>query len=386
MATVLVCYGAVALIAALVALSVWPFCSRRRLPVQRLRPGEWTGVDVTLILFWSFWLPGLIVGAVDAFGFFYIVRDFAPEIGELSLERKSIWSAPLNFFLVMAMSSFILYIAHRTRWQDVGLTRSRWADNVFLGCAGYVLVTLPVYLLFLAARWVLESNPHALEKIARQNLISAEWILLVLAAVVLAPIQEEWIFRGVLQGWLRRASALGQYLFIGITLTIGVMSSITVQGEPRLQDGEGELRVTGTDVRIHWDRLAYTGVLASIYAAGVWVIWQPVRRQGLAYFFNDSSGADETLKGQEVHLLPLNKLPFQGRTWHRWQYRNAQWSVVGSSMLFALVHMSNWPAPIPLFVLALVLGWLALRTQSLLPSIVLHMLFNLVATLSLFWE
>ena len=52
--------------------------------------------------------------------------------------------------------------------------------------------------------------------------------------------------------------------------------------------------------------------------------------------------------------------------------------IVASSMFFALVH-SPWPTPIALFFLGLVLGWLAFRTQSLLPSIVVHGLFNLVS-------
>jgi hypothetical protein len=52
--------------------------------------------------------------------------------------------------------------------------------------------------------------------------------------------------------------------------------------------------------------------------------------------------------------------------------------IYGTSALFAAFHSSIWPSPIPLFVLALALGWLAYRTQSLIPSMVLHGLFNAV--------
>ena len=51
-----------------------------------------------------------------------------------------------------------------------------------------------------------------------------------------------------------------------------------------------------------------------------------------------------------------------------------------------IYDVQAWPAPIPLFLFALVVGWLAYRTQSLVPGIVLHMLFNLVASLVLLYS
>ncbi len=50
--------------------------------------------------------------------------------------------------------------------------------------------------------------------------------------------------------------------------------------------------------------------------------------------------------------------------------------ILVSSFFFALAHASNWPAPLPLFLLALVLGYLYHQTHRLWPSLVVHMLFN----------
>src|SRR5262249_54577062 len=50
-----------------------------------------------------------------------------------------------------------------------------------------------------------------------------------------------------------------------------------------------------------------------------------------------------------------------------------------TSLLFATMHASAWPSPVPLFVLALGLGWLAQRTQSIVGPVVLHALFNGIA-------
>jgi membrane protease YdiL (CAAX protease family) len=60
--------------------------------------------------------------------------------------------------------------------------------------------------------------------------------------------------------------------------------------------------------------------------------------------------------------------------------------VFASAVLFAWVHASVWPTPIPLLVLALGLGWLARSTGNLAGPILVHALFNTVACILLFRE
>jgi len=57
--------------------------------------------------------------------------------------------------------------------------------------------------------------------------------------------------------------------------------------------------------------------------------------------------------------------------------RGYYWPIFVSAALFALVHVGQGPAPIPLFVLALGLGFLYQQTQRLAPCIVVHGLLNL---------
>jgi membrane protease YdiL (CAAX protease family) len=58
-------------------------------------------------------------------------------------------------------------------------------------------------------------------------------------------------------------------------------------------------------------------------------------------------------------------------------------AVFGTSLFWAMMHANVWPTPVPLFVLGLVLGFLAYRTQSLVAPLVLHALFNGVGCLIL---
>ena len=54
-----------------------------------------------------------------------------------------------------------------------------------------------------------------------------------------------------------------------------------------------------------------------------------------------------------------------------------------SSVLFALAHFGYGPEPVPLFFLALILGYVYQRTHRIIPCIVTHALFNLVTVIAL---
>jgi membrane protease YdiL (CAAX protease family) len=58
-------------------------------------------------------------------------------------------------------------------------------------------------------------------------------------------------------------------------------------------------------------------------------------------------------------------------------------ALVATAALFGAIHSSVWPTPIPLFVLGLGLGWLVLRTRTVLAAIVAHGLFNAISVVML---
>lgn len=61
-----------------------------------------------------------------------------------------------------------------------------------------------------------------------------------------------------------------------------------------------------------------------------------------------------------------------------------EWTaIVASALPFALVHMTEMPAPFAIFVLALALGLLARRTGGLVAPLVLHGMFNGFSTMML---
>ncbi len=59
-------------------------------------------------------------------------------------------------------------------------------------------------------------------------------------------------------------------------------------------------------------------------------------------------------------------------------------AIVITSLIFASLHAGQWPAPIPIFILAIGLGVVYQRTGSLIATICMHALFNGISTLALF--
>lgn len=58
--------------------------------------------------------------------------------------------------------------------------------------------------------------------------------------------------------------------------------------------------------------------------------------------------------------------------------------IMASSLLFSLAHVGQGAAPIPLFLLAIVLGYTYQRTHRIVPCIVAHAVFNLL-TMTVLW-
>jgi len=184
-----------------------------------------------------------------------------------------------------------------------------------------------------------------------------EWALLVLQAVVIAPVVEEWVFRGVLLPWLARTRADDPD------------SPLTVPPARRpvlvhvAAVGTALILTLGMDAIAHpgktWNTLADPAQAVASYAIP-------------AAFF--------------LLLIPLDfVLPRLGRLRRHLRIHSRQQvrAILASAALFAAFHANVWPSPVPLLFLAMGLGYLYLRTRSLIGPIVVHALFNAVSAVYL---
>jgi membrane protease YdiL (CAAX protease family) len=313
-------------------------------PPRRNRLVPWSGLELIVVVFLTQYFWPVLVGAVlwqtDFFGWVY-GPEFdqhmaqASEAPERKTEeyRTAMWRSvlcmPLNVATVLGVCGFL----SGTRPYQLGLTTHRWGRNVLVGVLGAIVAAplhiLNVYLYVWYER-ALHAPPtqHPLTLIA-QHPRAVDNILIVISAVVAAPLMEELLFRGFLQAWFSRRSA-GGVLAVSFALVLALLQK--------------RQELDAACVSGDWTRLG--------------IALQP------AAFV--------------VFLAP--GLLFMGRI----SRPDVARGIYGTAVLFAAAHSSIWPSPIPLLPLGLALGWLAYRTNSLVGPMVLHSLFNSIACVVMF--
>jgi membrane protease YdiL (CAAX protease family) len=368
----------------------WRSSGQNFLAIPRVRWGRWTGADVVLTIVMmelARMAVAVVLQKIGIQGWIYGVETAS----DSSRMRMSLWSGLLFLPLFLALAFAGLRSLSGTYPADLGLSPSRWRANLLLGYVGFVLAT-PVVLLvntLLSLGHVVKEHPF--EDLARTGMSPVEWCLMFFSAMVMAPLIEELLFRGLLLGWLRRASLAGHVtlltagLFVSLSFSIEFNKSVT-----EAKDVEGRQMVPAPEElfnnieAIHWSRIGVTFGLGLVYVIFLLKCQQKKLFMTEADFLPNESSEGTDLVEAEPHVG--SPAPTGWAAQDLKQQREKAWlAIFGSSFAFAMIH-STWPGPVPLLMLGLVLGWLTQRTQNLLPAIVLHSLFNAVATFTLLFQ
>ena len=353
-----------------------PAVRRRWLPLPRVRPGLWTGRDVVLAFFVFTGFPLVVAMLLFQIGFFTPLIGPPPDtdaprpVQGIYYGRCSVISSPLGLTVTMAVLLMMMYVRSGARHHHYGLTWARCPANLGLGLASVIVVTPLILSIHKLATSVLGETPNPIIDFARALEHEWEWSFIAFQLVVAAPILEETVFRGLLTGWLQRATLAGHLAVISASVLVGVLRGW-------FEDAE----TGGTTDRVL--PVVFAFLLAGGYALAMFRL---ARRFGL----HDEEIQDWTPKPGGTPLPENVAWSHETRRQHdetrldAWRKANARLAVFGAAMLFAMFHVTAWPAPIALFPLALIFGALAQRTQSLIGPIVLHGCFNLVSFIALF--
>jgi membrane protease YdiL (CAAX protease family) len=251
-------------------------------------------------------------------------------------QKKSllaIWSGVLAFPFQLAAILGLLRLIRDTQPYQLGLTTHRLSKNIALGMLGWLALQAPVLAIHTLATVVYRlltdapPEPHILERLAHPDSPAIDWAVLVLTAVVVAPVMEELLCRGILQPWAMHRPYGGD-----VVMALALLAALAHHGGEMSRSFE----------KHDWRALA-----ASLQPAAFVVIAVP------------------------------------GYLWLRyWRQSQVGGGIFATALFFGSIH-SNWPSPVALFFLGLGLGWLAYRTQSLIGAMTLHALFNAFAFLTL---
>lgn len=282
----------------------WPF-----LPYEQREPVPWGFAGAALAMVF------LAMKIVDLFG----------EPSDESLTASEMVTGVLLQGTVVGVFLCAVSVLSGAKPRDLGVDSfwTRAGRDTAVGILACLAAFVPIF----AIQSLLFSLQDAPAKHPLVTMVENDpnWIsmaIVVVAAVVIAPICEEVTFRLLLQGWLEKweDQKLGRLM----TLT-------TAELDAEVGD-ESEA----------------TGPVVSDATVGEQpaVTWEPPR-------------------------VGLVGLP------HGWT------PILFSSAAFALAHLGHGTDPIPLFPLAVILGYTYQRTHRILPSIVTHALFNSATVIAL---
>lgn len=360
--TMLLALAILAIVAGLPALLLYRRTRNESplLPQAVSRPVPWNGWLVLIAFVAVLFFPILVQTVLEETDFFPMLygpafprkimhdtenQPFARQAAHL----RGLWAQAIGTPILVILLITGLRYGTRATPSQIGLTREHAGRNIVLGYVGWLVMTPLVLGIFMLMLWLMVSNPDKHPLMDLGPLAGKrEWLVFALQAAIFAPVVEELLFRGILLSWLQQAP--------------------DDKSEPE--------QFLPTRFRPH-----------VVYAGAVFLSLQS---PALIDAFNSG-------RGQQIltHLAPFFfllailplylVLPMCPHVCHRLGLVSPQMvrAWIGSSVLFAAIHSNVWPSPIPLFALGLGMGWLAIRTGSIIPSIVVHALFNAVAVVYL---
>ncbi len=261
-----------------------------------------------------------------------IIPDVTPTTNApaLSMTEQMVIGAAIDVILLF-MLPLLLIATTRSPLRDLGLSFTRWWQQAAVGIVALLAIQPVVYGVQFAMTTIWENHTHPLQKMVLEEFSPGVPQLSILLAVVVAPVFEEIMFRGIIQSWLIRLGTVGRH--------------------KRMKAEAENAAITPIDELTpdpDWD--ARPAPLVKELAA-------------------DS----ETMPSPQPEAV-------DGKLGRR---RAEMAGIVLTSLIFAAVHGPQWPAPIPLFILSVVIGYVYQRTGSLIAAICMHAAFNGFSTILL---
>lgn len=315
------------------AVVVWSVLIACRRAGQSLVPYEardlvpWGLLDVFLALGLLWILTAVVIA---------MLRGGAAQLSGADVTMGDVLAQSIASLAVLAISVMTIVVRYRAAGADLGWSAARIGSDIRLGVVAFLALVPPVYALqTVLVRWF--PSKHPLLELIQQNPQPKLIAVCAFSAVVVAPIVEEYLFRGLLQGWLERLADGrddSQDILLG-----GPARPMSSDPSHLPQKAAGPVLPRATDADA-----------AHPY-------------QAPAHVAHESPGrADRHVAAD----MPA-----------------AYWPMAVSAFAFAMMHVQHGPDWAPLFLLALGLGYLYRQTHRLLPAITVHCLLNACTLLML---
>lgn len=264
-----------------------------------------------------------------------LTDDAAQEPASTPAIKMPSWVAPvlsLSYLVGGVLTVILVLFRTKAAPGEIGLSVVQWRRDLWVGLVAFLLVT-PVILVLsqIAIRVTAVEYEHPVIDAMQEH----PWTfpLLFFGAVICAPLWEEFIFRGLLIGWLD-----------SVRMSKGNLRTILLgcNDPPSSENGDGIIA-----------EVQYDSFDGNPYQT-------PSRepRQGVV------SSVEPAVAGMVDSYPP-------------W------WPAIVSGLIFGLAHFGYGVSWIPLILFGTVLGRLYQLRRSILPGVIVHACFNMFSMLGL---
>ncbi len=233
--------------------------------------------------------------------------------------------------VLLLLAPLILRMTSKAPLRDLGLSFEKWWQQVAVGVVAFLAIEPVLLAVQFGSTRVWKTNPHPLFKMVLSEFSPGVPQLAILTGVFIAPIWEELMFRGVIQSWL------------------------VSRNQRRRPD---QIRVDAKDLDLPVPEIS------------------PNPFDGET---NPGNLEPEFAGPADTALKPISKPPEPAQD----RPPSVVLAILMTSLIFAGLHWEQWPAPIPLFVFSVIIGYIYQRTGSLIAAICMHAMFNALSTLIL---
>lgn len=406
---------------------------RPLLGAEPRRPVPWTLLDMLIVAFASITIM-LVSQAYNQ------RRLKLPTEGDFRLKDLSpaqqdglLQSFCVSGLLVLLVSVLVLRFRPPSTWRDLGINRETFFADVRLGSFAFVMLFFPMTLIHLVATYLFpveQQHPfiEAIREDARYELLAP----IAFAAVIVAPLAEEFCFRVMVQGWLERVIAVRELEYLRKRLPSWEKvvqykraATVAARGEKVEPEQLDLQRVAGLDRNAPQaaspvmpmpdsspETFSESSHVSESRELNPYVspksevdlrerLSSDANRPQVASSQDDSQQLDSSERIEPSHINSAGGQPTDAATTAEASLADAfasldlalpaqrwlRWVPIGvTSLLFAGAHSGQGPAPIPLFFLALGLGYLYQKTHRWLPCLVVHLLVNSAAVIQMWLQ
>jgi membrane protease YdiL (CAAX protease family) len=258
----------------------------------------------------------------------------------------------------VATTAAVLAILFWMRLRRISAAQSGFVPtwhHIAIGFVAAVMILPPVMALQGILASLIKYEHPALE-ILQQRLPWTFLLLIGISSSIVAPVVEELYFRGIMQGWLDRLALdwrSPDATSTGMAFETGNRDSnnLPASSSPHSSSPHSSSPHSSSP---HSSSLTSGDLTSGDLTSG-----------------DPSPTGDHPVSGSGGVSTGERSLGLTGR---------AYWPGVLTSLLFALVHLGQGPAPISLFFLALGIAYLYRQTGSIWPGIIVHFTLNALST------